>query len=78
MRCVTPKGAFYAFPSLDVKSEDSDIVAGLIRETGVVVVHGSGFGQRPGTRQFRLVFLPDEPTLERAIGRIARHAESWK
>jgi alanine-synthesizing transaminase len=29
-------------------------------------VHGSGFGQKPGTRHFRLVFLPDEQTLTTA------------
>jgi alanine-synthesizing transaminase len=32
----------------------------------VLVVHGSGFGQKPGTRHFRIVFLPDEPTLTKA------------
>jgi alanine-synthesizing transaminase len=35
------------------------------------VVHGSGFGQAPETRHFRIVFLPDEPTLARAYAGIA-------
>ena len=36
-----------------------------------MVVHGSGFGQKPGTKHFRIVFLPDEPTLARAYGAIS-------
>jgi alanine-synthesizing transaminase len=36
-----------------------------------MVVHGSGFGQKPGTQHFRIVFLPDEPTLTRAYAGIA-------
>jgi alanine-synthesizing transaminase len=43
----------------------------LIRETGVVVVPGSGFGQVPGTQHFRVVFLPNEKILEKAYKCIA-------
>jgi len=35
-----------------------------------MVVHGSGFGQKPGTQHFRIVFLPDEATLNRAYASI--------
>ncbi|PIE19517.1 MAG: aminotransferase [Proteobacteria bacterium] len=66
--CVAPKAAFYAFPRLeDGAIDDEAWVKALIRETGVVTVHGSGFGQRPGTSHFRVVFLPPEETLERAF-----------
>jgi alanine-synthesizing transaminase len=34
------------------------------------VVHGSGFGQDPGTRHIRVVFLPDEKTLTSAYAAI--------
>jgi alanine-synthesizing transaminase len=34
-------------------------------------VHGSGFGQDPGTRHFRIVFLPDEELLSGAYAAIA-------
>jgi len=37
----------------------------------LLVVHGSGFGQAPGTRHIRIVFLPDEATLGRAYSSIA-------
>jgi alanine-synthesizing transaminase len=63
---VRPDGAFYAYPKLDIPEPDEDFVKKLLRETGVLVVHGSGFGQEPGTRHFRIVFLPDEQTLASA------------
>ncbi len=69
--CVKPEGAFYAFPRLDIPGvSDREFVRELIAETGVVVVHGSGFGQRPGTAHFRVVFLPPEEVLEEAYTRI--------
>jgi alanine-synthesizing transaminase len=66
MSCVSPRGAFYAFPKLDIPDEDETFVKELILQKHVMVVHGSGFGQKPGTKHFRIVFLPDEPTLTRA------------
>lgn len=69
--CVKPEGAFYAFPRIDVPQvSDREFVRELIAETGVVVVHGSGFGQKPGTAHFRVVFLPPEEVLEEAYTRI--------
>jgi alanine-synthesizing transaminase len=68
--CVTPRGAFYAYPSLDIPEEDEVFVCELIRQKHVMVVHGSGFGQRPDTRHFRIVFLPDEKTLATAYSAI--------
>ncbi len=64
--CVKPEGAFYAFPKLEMKQPDAHFVAELIKETGVVIVPGSGFGQVPGTKHFRVVFLPNEQILEKA------------
>jgi alanine-synthesizing transaminase len=71
--CVKPEGAFYAFPRLHMKQSDSQFVHGLIKETGVVVVPGSGFGQVPGTQHFRVVFLPPENTLTKAYNNIAAY-----
>jgi alanine-synthesizing transaminase len=64
--CVEPRGAFYAFPRLDISGSDEDFVKNLLVEKQVLMVHGSGFGQEPGTRHCRIVFLPDEATLSRA------------
>ncbi len=68
--CEIPRGAFYAFPRLHIKNSDNHFVAELIKETGVVVVPGSGFGQVPGTQHFRIVFLPNEEILTKAYERI--------
>lgn len=69
--CVKPEGAFYAFPRLHMEYEDSKFVTELIRETGVVIVPGSGFGQVPSTQHFRVVFLPNEQILTKAYNNIA-------
>ena len=69
--CVAPRGAFYAYPSLDIPEGDDIFVTELIRQKYVMVVHGSGFGQRPGTKHFRIVFLPDEKTLTTAYAAIS-------
>lgn len=75
--CTPPTGAFYAFPSLHIKATDDDFVKALIAETGVVVVPGSGFGQVPGTRHFRVVFLPEEDKLTRAYERIIDFVQTF-
>ena len=75
--CVKPEGAFYAFPRLEMQQTDNHFVAELIKETGVVVVPGSGFGQVPGTRHFRAVFLPSEKILEKAYNSIGSFFQKY-
>ncbi len=70
MSCQRPNGAFYAFPKIEIDLNDMEFVKDLIRETGVVVVHGSGFGPLPKGPHFRVVFLPDEDILNQAYDRI--------
>jgi alanine-synthesizing transaminase len=64
MSCVAPVAAFYAFPrvSLPPGRTDEDFVLALLRSTGVLCVHGSGFGMPAHLGFFRVVFLapPDE------------------
>ena len=69
--CVAPKGTFYVFPKLDIPDDDLEFVKDLIIKKHVLAVHGSGFGQKPGTKHFRVVYLPDEQTLARAYESIA-------
>jgi alanine-synthesizing transaminase len=59
MRCVAPRGAFYAMPqvSLPPGRTDEDYVLSLLRETGILTVYGSGFGMAPDAGTFRIVFL---------------------
>ncbi len=68
--CVKPTGAFYAFPKIHISMPDKEFVERLARETGVIVVHGSGFGEKAGSSHFRIVFLPQEEILEKAYQRI--------
>ncbi len=74
--CVKPQGAFYAFPKINVKIPDKEFVEKLVRETGVVVVHGSGFGEKAGSEHFRIVFLPQEELLEKAYQQIEKFMKS--
>jgi alanine-synthesizing transaminase len=66
-----PSGAFYLFPKIEgvdgAWKNDYDFVTSLLKETGVLVVHGSGFDETYGKDHFRAVFLPDETTLEQAF-----------
>lgn len=66
--CVKPGGAFYAFPKIQLPDgvDDEQFVIELLEETGVLVVYGKGFGEKPGTHHFRIVFLPDDDTLIRS------------
>ena len=58
-----------ASPAMPARG-DEIFVTELIRQKHVMVVHGSGFGQRPGTQHFRIVFLPDEKLLTTAYSAI--------
>jgi aspartate/methionine/tyrosine aminotransferase len=68
IRCVEPRAAFYAMPmvSLPPGRTDEDYVLGLLRETGILCVYGSGFGMPPEAGSFRIVYLAD-PTELRTI-----------
>jgi alanine-synthesizing transaminase len=61
---VAPHAAFYVMPkvSLPPGRTDEDFVLGLLRETGILCVYGSGFGLPADQGFFRVVFLapPDE------------------
>lgn len=77
--CVKPEGAFYAFPKIELeKQNDNHFVAELIKETGVVVVPGTGFGQVPGTNHMRVVFLPQDEVLEKAYKNIVEFYKKYK
>ena len=68
--CRMPRGAFYVFPKIDLNrrwKDDQHFVIDLLNNTGVLTVHGSGFGTAFGANHFRLVYLPKEETLEQAI-----------
>lgn len=71
--CNVPKGAFYAFPKINLSyrwKNDKHFVLDLLNETGVLTVHGSGFGSNFGTDNFRIVYLPQEQILDEAMDKL--------
>jgi alanine-synthesizing transaminase len=71
--CKIPKGAFYVFPEINLDSrwkDDLQFVVDLLEKTGVLTVHGSGFGNAFGGGHFRIVYLPSEQVLEQAMDRL--------
>ena len=68
-----PKGAFYVFPKINLEGRwknDLEFVIDLLNTTGVLTVHGSGFGSRFGSDHFRIVYLANEDILEQAMDKL--------
>jgi alanine-synthesizing transaminase len=70
--CTTPAAAFYAMPkvALPPGRTDEDYVLALLRATGVLCVHGSGFGMAPADGFLRIVFLASPEELREVYGLI--------
>jgi alanine-synthesizing transaminase len=80
--CRMPHGAFYVFPKVYLNrcwEDDQQFVLDLLNKTGVLTVHGSGFGKAFGSSHFRIVYLPEEAVLEQAMDKLERFMhESYK
>lgn len=70
--CKLPNGAFYTFPKIlhNHWKDDKDFVLSLLDKTGILTVHGSGFGEL-GRGHFRIVYLPKEQVLEEAMDKLS-------
>jgi aspartate/methionine/tyrosine aminotransferase len=70
--CKLPNGAFYTFPEISLThwKTDKDFVLDLLNKTGILTVHGSGFGEL-GKGHFRIVYLPTEQVLEEAMDKLS-------
>ncbi|KAB2760196.1 pyridoxal phosphate-dependent aminotransferase [Brucella anthropi] len=86
IKCPTPEGAFYVYPScadlIGKKTEagkviesDEDFVTELLEAVGVAVVHGSAFGLGPN---FRISYATSDALLEEACTRIQRFCASLR
>ena len=77
--CAKPEGAFYVFPKIHAVGSrwktDMDFVLDLLKETGVLFVHGSGFDPVYGVGHVRGVILPPIETLEQAFDGMERFME---
>ena len=80
MRCATPEGAFYVYPSVEeligktapsgkVIKTDEDFAVELLETEGVSVVFGAAFGLSPF---FRISYATSNEMLEDACSRIQR------
>ncbi|WP_342149024.1 pyridoxal phosphate-dependent aminotransferase [Methylorubrum sp. SB2] len=86
LKCPTPEGAFYVYPScadlIGRKTEtgktlesDEDFVTELLQAEGVAAVHGSAFGLGPN---LRISYATSNTALEEACRRIQRFCGSLR
>jgi len=86
IKCPTPEGAFYVYPSCagtigktastgKTLNTDEDFVTELLEAEGVAVVHGSAFGLGPA---FRISYAVKTSDLEEACRRIQRFCGNLK
>ncbi|MDY6918102.1 MAG: aminotransferase class I/II-fold pyridoxal phosphate-dependent enzyme [Chloroflexota bacterium] len=74
LKCFEPKGAFYAFPSIESTGMTSDEFAErLLLEERVAVIPGSTFGEC-GEGYVRCCYATSMPEIEEALERMARFA----
>jgi alanine-synthesizing transaminase len=82
LSCAKPEGAFYVFPKIHAVGSkwktDMEFALDLLKETGVLFVHGSGFDPKYGAGHVRGVFLPPVETLEQAFNEIERFMKKKK
>lgn len=77
--CNIVQGAMYAFPRFELppraveeakkqnQAPDVFYAFKLLEQTGICIVPGSGFGQRPGTYHFRTTILPQPALLQQML-----------
>ncbi|ACG78702.1 aspartate aminotransferase [Phenylobacterium zucineum HLK1] len=86
IRCPTPEGAFYVYPSVEgligktapsgkVIGNDQDFAVELLESEGVSVVFGAAFGLSP---HFRISYATSNAVLEDACSRIQRFCANVK
>ena len=76
VKCVKPRGAFYAFPDISAFGMTSfDFAMALVKEARVAVVHGSGLGQH-GEGYVRISYSTSDENLVEALARMKKFALS--
>ena len=83
--CNPAQGSMYAFPKITLPTKhieeastsgmapDALYCMKLLEATGIVVVPGSGFGQRKDTWHFRTTFLPAEADIADVVQKITKY-----
>ncbi|HEY0284855.1 MAG TPA: aminotransferase class I/II-fold pyridoxal phosphate-dependent enzyme [Vicinamibacterales bacterium] len=75
-----PAAAFYAMPKVELPpgKTDADFIIDLVHATGVLCVHGSGFGMDPADGYFRMVTLAPPAQLNEIWDLIAGFTAEYK
>merc|ERR1712183_270732 len=80
--CNIVQGAMYAFPQIHLppkavaaaeeagQAPDAFYAFALLEATGICIIPGSGFGQRPGTFHFRTTILAQKDVIKSMLGRL--------
>jgi len=80
--CNQPEGAFYAMAQIDLQNgelgTDEQFILALLRATGILYVHGSGFGKQPHEGFFRMVFLPEKDILTDVYKRLGEFVVHYR
>ena len=75
LSCFEPRGAFYAFPSIEITGmDDEEFSERLLMEEKVACVPGSAFGQS-GAGHVRCSYATAYEQIEQALERLARFAQ---
>jgi alanine transaminase len=82
--CNMVQGAMYAFPQLHLpkkaivaakeagQAADVFYAFQLLENTGICIIPGSGFGQKPGTYHFRTTILPQKDMIASMLDRLKK------
>jgi aspartate/methionine/tyrosine aminotransferase len=73
--CITPKGAFYAFPNISATGwKAKKLASALLEEAGVALIGGPDFGVL-GEGYIRLSYANSEESILKALGRVKTFLE---
>src|SRR5690554_1173042 len=79
--CVKPKGAIYLFPKIDLAihkiKDDQQLVLDFLIQEKILLVQGTAFNW-PEPDHMRIVFLPREDELSRAIERFGHFIQRYR
>jgi alanine-synthesizing transaminase len=73
--CAKPKGAFYAFPKIELGiKDDRAFIMDVLYKKQILAVFGTGFGY-PTPDHFRIVFLPPPAILEESLNKLEEYVK---
>ena len=80
LSCVKPRGAMYLFPKLNLDmykiKDDEQMVLDFLIQEKILLVQGTAFNW-PTNDHFRIVFLPREDDLTKAIHRFGEFLQRY-